>query len=211
MHADGRPIVLYNPHVSPHLSSWYKWGRQILDFFLAHEEYHLIFAPHVMLFERPFVLTIDRLRMDRAGHIDERYLRAPNIHIDLGSRASTNMTYTNLADIYIGDVSSQVYEFLREPRPCLFLNAHGMDHREDANYTHWRFGPVVNDLEQLEQSLQYAIHSHRDIFRPIQQTLFEYSFDLRDEPSSERAAQAVARVLVGDTEANPASLARALA
>ncbi|MGH1560342.1 hypothetical protein ACRAWD_27245 [Caulobacter segnis] len=68
---DGRPVVLYNPHVSPHLSSWYRNGRQVLDWFVEHDDHHLIFAPHVMLFERPFVLTIDRLRLDRAGRIDE--------------------------------------------------------------------------------------------------------------------------------------------
>ena len=106
---DGRPVVLYNPHVSPHLSSWYEAGRQVLDWFAARDDYHLIFAPHVMLFERPFVLTIDKLRLDRAGRIEERYLRAPNIHIDLGSRASTTMVYTQRADIYRGDVTSQVY------------------------------------------------------------------------------------------------------
>lgn len=195
VHDDGRPIILYNPHVSPHLSSWYKWGRQVLDFFLAHEEYHLIFAPHVMLFERPFVLTIDKLRIDRAGAIDERYLRASNIHIDLGSRASTTMTYTDLADVYLGDVSSQVYEFLRRPRPCLFLNAHQIDHAGDPNYAHWRAGPVIDDIDQLEHGLRYARGSHADIFRPVQQELFAYSFDLADEPSSMRAARAVAAVL----------------
>lgn len=29
------------------------------------------------------------------------------------------MTYTPAADIYLGDVSSQSYEFLLDPRPCL--------------------------------------------------------------------------------------------
>jgi hypothetical protein len=192
---DGRPVVLYNPHVSPHLSSWYRWGRQILDWFVEHDEYHLIFAPHVMLFERPFVLTIDRLRVDRPGHIDERYLRAPNIHIDLGSRASTTMAYTNRADIYLGDVSSQVYEFLVRPRPCLFLNAQGIDADGDPNFAHWRTGPVVCDLARFETALGFAQARHADLYRPIQQELFDYSFDLTDEPSSQRAARAVAHVL----------------
>lgn len=195
VHNDGRPIVLYNPHVSPHLSSWYRWGRQVLDFFLEHEEYHLIFAPHVMLFERPFVLTIDKLRFDRAGHIEERYLRAPNIHIDLGSRASTTMTYTNLADIYVGDVSSQVYEFLRTPGPCLFLNTHHVEHADDPNYAHWRAGPVIDDMARFEQGLRDAIDFHASLYRPIQQELFDYSFDLGEEPSSQRAARVVAGLL----------------
>lgn len=137
---DGRPVVLYNPHVSPHLSSWYEAGRPVLDWLAARDDYHLIFAPHVMLFERPFVVTIDKLRLDRAGRIEERYLRAPNIHIDLGSRASTTMAYTQRADIYLGDVSSQIYEFLLRPRPCVFLNTHRQAWRDDPNYGHWRAG-----------------------------------------------------------------------
>jgi len=192
---DGRPIVLYNPHVSPHLSSWYRWGRQILDWFVAHDDYHLIFAPHVMLFERPFVLTVDRLRISRPGHIDERYLRAPNIHIDLGSRLSTTMTYTNRADIYLGDVSSQVYEFLLRPRPCLFLDAQGTGSEDDPNFLHWRAGPVVKELARFGEKLELARTEHAARYEPIQRQLFDHSFDLSAEPSSHRAARAVAALL----------------
>ena len=188
-----RPVVLYNPHVSPHLSSWYGAGRRVLDWFLAHEEYNLIFAPHVMLFERPFVLSIDRLRLDRAGRIDERYLRAPNIHIDLGSRASTTMAYTDRADIYLGDASSQVYEFLVRPRPCVFLNNRGLAWQDDVNFAHWRNGPVIEDVAELGEALARAQEHQEDTYRPIQQALFDYSFDLTEELSSERAARALAR------------------
>ena len=199
---EDRPIVLYNPHVSPHLSSWYQWGRALLDFFLEHEEYYLIFAPHVMLFERPFIVSIDKLRISHAGRIDERYLRAPNIHIDLGSRASTTMAYTNLADIYVGDASSQVYEFLRYPRPCVFLNTHHVRYQGDANYEHWRAGPVIEDIGEFEPALRFSVQRHADLYLPIQQELFDYSFDLSHEPSSQRAARAVAGLL-GRTIAPP--------
>jgi hypothetical protein len=191
---DGRPVVLYNPHVSPHLSSWYKMGRQVLDWFVEHDEYQLIFAPHVMLFERPFALTIDKLRIDRPGRIDERYLRAPNIHIDLGSRASSNMTYTNRADIYLGDVSSQIYEFLLRPRPCLFLDAHETDWADDKNYAHWRAGPVIGDPAMLGEALAEAVRDQGGRYAAAQRMLFDQSFDLTETPSSIRAAQAVARV-----------------
>lgn len=191
---DQRPVVLYNPHVSPHLSSWYKLGREVLDWFAAHEEFQLIFAPHVMLFERPFVATIDRLRIDRAGRIDDRFLRAPNIHIDLGSRASTTMAYTNHADIYLGDVSSQAYEFMLRPRPCIFLDAHGTDWRGDSNYLHWTAGPVIDRVERLGDALEAATGPEAASYRRVQEQLFTRSFHLTDEPSSERAARAVARV-----------------
>lgn len=190
---DGRPVVLYNPHVSPHLSSWYAAGRQVLDWFVEHDDQHLIFAPHVMLFERPFVLTIDKLRIDRPGRIQERYLRAPNIHIDLGSRASTTMTYTQRADVYVGDASSQVYEFLLRPRPCVFLNPHKLAWEGDSNFAHWRTGPVIENVGELGAALRTSQANHGSHYAPVQQELFDYSFDLTDEPSSVRAARALAR------------------
>jgi CDP-glycerol glycerophosphotransferase (TagB/SpsB family) len=190
---DGRPVALYNPHVSPHLSSWYAMGREVLDWFVEHDDHHLIFAPHVMLFERPFVLTIDKLRVDRPGRIEERYLRAPNIHIDLGSRASTTMAYTQRADIYLGDASSQVYEFLLRPRPCIFLNPHGLPWEGDPNFAHWRAGPVIGGVSELGAALETAHAQHDSRYAAVQRELFDASFDLDDEPSSVRAARAVAR------------------
>ncbi|HEX7944716.1 MAG TPA: hypothetical protein VF495_08630 [Phenylobacterium sp.] len=190
---DGRPVVLYNPHVSPHLSSWYAAGRQVLDWFAARDDYHLIFAPHVMLFERPYAISIDRLGVERPGRIEERYLRAPNIHIDLGSRVSTTMAYTNRADIYLGDASSQVYEFLVRPRPCVFLNPKRLAWRGDANFAHWRAGQVIESAAELDAALARATVDHATTYRSVQQAMFDHSFDLTDEPSSQRAARALAR------------------
>jgi CDP-glycerol glycerophosphotransferase (TagB/SpsB family) len=190
----GRPVVVYNPHPSPHLSSWYRWGRKVLDWFVEHDEYYLIFAPHVMLFERPYVVTVDQFRVDRPGRIAAKYRRAPNLHIDLGSRASTTMEYTNRADIYVGDVSSQIYEFLIRPRPCLFLNPHRFDHEGDPNFSHWAAGPVIDDFKDFEKSLDDARAAHAAQYRPIQQLMVDRSFDLTNEPSSQRAARAIAQL-----------------
>jgi CDP-glycerol glycerophosphotransferase (TagB/SpsB family) len=192
--ANGKPTVLYNPHVSPHLSSWYRHGRAVLEHFLRDDRTNLIFAPHVMLFHRRFVLTIDKLRIDRPGLIDQRVLDAPNIHVDLGSRACTDMTYTAAADIYLGDVSSQVYEFLHQPRPCLFLNSHGVDWQGDANYAHWQAGPVIEGPQDLGDALDRAVAEHSR-YLPVQRELFRRSFDLTDEPSASRAARAVLAAL----------------
>ncbi len=189
-----KPVVLYNPHCSPHLSSWFQHGRQVLDFFLENDDYQLIFAPHVMLFERKLVVTIDKLRIDRPGHIDERYLRAPNIHIDLGSRASTDMSYTLMADIYLGDVSSQIYEFLLRPRPCLFLNSHGVQWQDNPNYAHWRAGPVIDHPGQLAEGLKRASDKFQTTYRAVQEEMFARSFDLHERPSSERAAEVLMRL-----------------
>ncbi|ODU34691.1 hypothetical protein [Sphingopyxis sp. SCN 67-31] len=187
-----RPIVLYNPHVSPHLSSWYKQGRAVLDYFLASDRYNLIFAPHIMMFERRMAVTIDKLRFGLPGRLHARYAAAANIHIDLGSTALTDMSYTNGADIYLGDVSSQIYEFLKTPRPCLFINCHGFDADHDPNFAHWQAGPVISDARDLDRGLEEAVSDHPARYSAVQRRLFDHTFDLTAEPSSVRAARAIA-------------------
>ena len=41
--------------------------------------------------------------------------------------------YVRAASLYIGDASSQVYEFLERPRPCIFVNCHGVEWRGRKN------------------------------------------------------------------------------
>src|SRR3546814_17702316 len=69
--------------------------------------------------------------------------KLPHMHIDLGSERSIDMSYTGSADLYLGDVSSQVAEYLYRPRPCVFLNAQGVDWQEDPNYRFWSLGPGI--------------------------------------------------------------------
>lgn len=183
--------VLYNPHVSPHLSSWYDHGHAVFDTFLEHPQYGLLFAPHVMLFERPFVVTIDKLTLDRAGTIPHRFLRGDNIKIDLGSRAAIDMTYALSADIYLGDASSQVYEFVARPRPCVFLNSHDVAWEGDPNFAHWQMGEVIGHPSQLPDALDRAELLHERVYRSVQERLFAESFDLTNTPSSTRAAEAI--------------------
>lgn len=189
--AKRRCTVLYNPHPSPHLSSWYRDGRAILDFFADHDVYELIFAPHIMLFERKFVISVDRFRIDRPGQIADHILRADNIHIDTGSRASTDMSYTLAADIYIGDASSQVYEFLVRPRPCIFVNTHGVQWRDHPDFRHWTCGEVISGPAELPAALARAESLHQSHFRAVQEVLFAESFDLSETASSQRAARVI--------------------
>jgi hypothetical protein len=196
MQANGRPTVVYNPHPSPHLSSWYAMGPAVLDFFLASARYNLIFAPHVMLFQRRFAVTIDKLRIARTGSVAPRFRSAPNILVDTGSVASTDMTYVRAADIYLGDASSQIYEFLERPRPCVFLNPHGYAWRDDPNFAHWQAGPVVERTEQLGGALDEAVRLHEAVYRPIQQRLFDYTFSRDGRPAAERAADAITGLAV---------------
>ena len=103
------------------------------------------------------------------------------------------MAYTQRADLYLGDVSSQVYEFLRKPRPCVFLNSHRFAWAGDPNFGHWRAGPVIEDVADLGAAMSRSRQEHDAVWRPTQEALFDESFDLTDEPSAQRAARAVAR------------------
>ena len=100
---------------------------------------------------------------------------------------------TSDADIYLGDASSQVYEFLRRPRPCVFLNTHRLAWQNDPNFAHWRAGPVIDDPADLGAALAHAREDHERLYRPVQQAMFDYSFDLTEEPSSARAGRALAK------------------
>ena len=189
--APDRPTVLYNPHPSPKLSSWFKHGAAVLKAFRQQDRYNLIFAPHVMLFERKWVVTVDPPSFARVAPPGAKYRAERRIHIDTGSSASSDMSYTNRADIYIGDVSSQVYEFLYRPRPCLFLNSHAVDWQDDPNYLHWRAGPVLENADGLLDAIDAAVATHPD-YAPVQQALIDATFSLSERPSTERAADAIA-------------------
>lgn len=175
------PIVLYNPHFHPELGSWSRWGRTVLDTSARDDRYNLIFAPHIRLFE--------------TASSDERaafkvYAEHPRIHIDLGGPAVADMTYTQAADLYLGDVSSQIYEFLRTPKPCLFLNANGADWRGDPSYQHWLYGPVLDTADHLGEAIDMAFATHHD-YRQAQMQGIAETFDVQNTPASERAARAI--------------------
>ncbi len=185
-----RKTVLYNPHCSPLLSSWFEDGLDVLEAFSRSDKYNLIFAPHVMLFRKKIQFSLKPFRTHRTGHLPARYLNCPNILVDLGSERSSDMTYTEAADLYLGDVSSQIYEFLRRPRPCAFIDSHGLDWHGDSNYRHWTCGPVLAGAGNLIEGVDRALASHPD-YEAAQRTLFEYSIDMRETPSSRRGAEAI--------------------
>lgn len=194
--APERPTVIYNPHPSPKLSSWFKHGAAVLEAFRNQDRYNLIFAPHVMLFARQWVVTVDPPSLARVVPPGPEYAPQPRIHIDTGSARSSDMSYTNRADIYLGDVSSQVYEFLHTPRPCLFLNSHHVDWRGDPNYLHWQAGPVLESADGLLDQIDAAVANHSD-YAGTQQALIDATFSLSDRPSAERAADAITAFLEG--------------
>src|SRR3546814_8983700 len=78
MFGNGKPTVLYNPHFDRKDSSWIPMGKAVLDFFRRNREYNLIFAPHVVLYQRKWRHGARPLL---------RYRRVPTIPIDTGRLA----------------------------------------------------------------------------------------------------------------------------
>jgi hypothetical protein len=102
-------------------------------------------------------------------------------------------TYTLSASLYVGDVSSQVYEFLTEPRPCVFLNAHRLDWRDDPNFAHWHLGDVIEEPAALMPTLQAASARHH-LYRDRQIAAARASLGQPDG-SATRAARAIVTFL----------------
>jgi hypothetical protein len=186
--SNNKTTVFYNPHFSPPFSSWHFIGPGILEFFYNSKNHNLIFAPHINLF--------NKLGGDDVSSIDEKYFKAENIHIDLGSEKSVNMTYVNDADIYLGDVSSQVFEFIINPRPCIFLNPEKIDHKDDINYRFWQCGDVINTPQELENALKNASKHFVEKYKPIQERITSENYYTEEgSTASERAATAITAYL----------------
>lgn len=179
--ATPRPVILYTPHWQRHRSSWWAWGREVVARITAEERFNLIFAPHQRLVEnapelREFVASL-------AGH--------PAVHCDLDSFAMVDGSYTEAADLYLGDTSSQVIEYLRRPRPCVFLDPGRTAWQDDPSYAMWACGEVVSDIDALLPALARApeVHVH---YSPVQAA---YAADALGDVSGEAPDVAAAQVM----------------
>lgn len=175
-----QPTVLYNAHKEPKLTSWHRFVEPMLAGFAADRSMNLIVAPHVKLFRRRSEALRGRWRARSTG----------NVLVDPGSDRSVDMSYAAASDIYVGDVSSQVYEFLATPRPCVFLNAHGIDWRDDPSFAHWHLGDVVDDPAQLMAAIHAAPERH-SLYLERQQTMAAASLGDTRPGATTRAATAV--------------------
>lgn len=183
-----KPTVLYNPHFDPKLSSWKQVGLDVLDFFYRNKDYNLIFAPHLHLFQ-------EKKGGEDINIIPEKFFNSENIHIDPGSEASIDMTYVFNSDIYLGDVSSQVFEFIIEPRPCIFLNPHRIDYENDIAFRFWKTGQVITGTDELAKTLKEAT-AEFEKYKPVQEQMNEENFYSESRSTaSERAARAITEFL----------------
>lgn len=188
------PVVFYNPHFTPGLSSWNRMGHGVLDYFARNPDLNLIFSPHVMLFKRKIHISPDSGKLSIRKSIKAGYSQYKNILVDLDSPRQFDMTYTLNSDLYLADVSSQVIEFLVRPRPCVFLNPNKVDWRGKPEFAAWGLGEVVDEAAQVPSAIRNAL-ADPTRFGEAQQRHFEDSINLTDEPSATRAARAIADYL----------------
>ena len=181
--ADDKPVALYNPHFDPNLSPWFGHAQQIVEAMERITDWNFVVAPHV-----------------KTKHGPKVHAAAANVLVDPGSVRSIDMSYAEAASVYIGDVSSQVYEFLRRPRPCVFLNLDRVAWRGNENYEHWKLGQIVESLDELEQALRRA----REV-QPQFEAAQRKAVALSIAPTDGRASQLQAEVILAFAE-GPAAL-----
>lgn len=182
-----RKIILYNPHFDHSLASWHGFAAPLIDAVVADGRYNLIVAPHIRMFEM-------------AGEVEReiwhRRAVAGRVIIDLGSERLNDMSYTLAADIYIGDVSSQVYEFLTVAKPCIFIDAHRAAWRDNPDYAMWQFGLVCKNVHEILIALDHAEVQHR-AYTDVQRRVVADALG----DSGDRAAEVAAQQLVEAVEA----------
>ena len=145
-----RPTILYNPHFDRTASSWHVATR-VIETIRGDGRYNLVVAPHIRIAE-------DMDEAERASWL--ALAERGRIIVDLGSDRLIDMTYVHGADIYLGDMSSQLYEFLSHPRPVAFVNAHGVDWRSDPRYAGWHLGTVAERPDTLMAAIDAAVAEH---------------------------------------------------
>ena len=181
------PTILYNPHFSRSLSSWPSWGIELVERLSEDPSWNLIVAPHI----RTLATMTRKERKQWEALVD-----TPRRRIDYRSDALIDMTYTRSADIYVGDVSSQVYEFVAAPRPCVFLNANRVDWKGSADFLMWRFGAVADTVEAALAEIAAARLRHVE-FAAIQENAAFDALGSRDGCAAARAADAVINTVSG--------------
>jgi hypothetical protein len=176
---NGRATVLYNPHFRAGLSSL-PLAEEIVRAITAGTDLNLIVAPHIRVFEGA---SSEALRHWQSLAVPGRVL------VDTGSPRMIDMSHVAAADLYLGDVSSQVYEFLLlKPRPCLFVNAHDVAWRDDPDYAFWHLGDVVSPDEVVPAMVEALSSSNR--YQQAQKSAVAETFGTL-EGSAERASAAI--------------------
>ena len=189
-----RPTFVYNPHFDPYLSSWYDMGPQLLEWFASKQgqDYNLIFAPHVMLFRKTMHVSPEYKIAKRRPDVPEAALAASNVLVDVDGPRLFDMSYMLGADAYLGDASSQLYEFLVRPRAVFLLDPNAALAEQGPQVLPFmEMGPTAGNVEDAARMLARWEQTAAN-YRARQEELIAQTFALSETPASTRAANAIA-------------------
>jgi hypothetical protein len=170
-----KPIVIYNPHFDEQLSSFYDQGQELLKALSATGKYNVIFMPHPDLASKyPALVNLAR-QLTKVIVVD---------------RPSINLDYFSVADLYITDVSSSVFEWLYFHKPALFFNTKKADWRHSQYYPSWILGAVAEDIPVLLAAVGQALQ-HPEEYQEQREEVFNRSFANKDKKVSRLIAEVI--------------------
>jgi len=178
--AADRPILLYTPHWRRNFSSWWDWGADVAKMLADQRQFNVVIAPHQRLFERD----------PGAAELLEKLARYDHVHVDCGSFAMVDGSYTQMADIYLGDSSSQVVEYLARPRPAIFLDSPGVTWRGAEKDGYWDCGDIVTDPARLWDTI-LAAKAHHPKYEQAQRNLVARELGETGAVAPRRSAEAI--------------------
>ncbi|MDP6878906.1 MAG: hypothetical protein QGI18_09930 [Candidatus Marinimicrobia bacterium] len=150
---NNNPTFYYNPHWDLSLSSYKKWSKRIIQYFLNNKQFNLIFAPHPL---------IKNYSSRNKINIDIEIDKSNNIILDFYSNNTIDGSYLHAADVYIGDVSSMVTDFIiKKNRSCIFINSYEIDWRNDKSFNFWNCGKVINKLEEFDSAITSSLKQNK--------------------------------------------------
>ena len=170
-----KPVILYNPHFEPLLSSFFDQGKQLMEALAATGKYNLIFMPHPDL-ARKHYREVQALK----GLPNTVVIDRPRINLD----------YLAAADVYITDVSSSVFEWLYFDKPALFFNTKNIDWHNNPFYGSWVLGQVARTIPEMLAAVEDAL-SPNDNFRGIRKQVLQECFANREKPVSRMIAELI--------------------
>ncbi len=170
-----KPVVIYNPHFDPNVTSFFDQGRELLESLSASGKYNVIFMPHPDLARRVQPLLAELAKL-------------PNIAI--AERSKINLDYMAAADIYLTDVSSSVFEWLYFNKPVLFFNTKKIVWQHNRYYLSWVLGEVVETVPSMLEGIDQALKGP-DNFHQQREDMFSKIFANQDKNISKLMAEII--------------------
>ncbi|WP_172379444.1 hypothetical protein [Vibrio sp. Vb339] len=166
-----RRTVVFNPHFNKKVgaNAWDSMGVRVLDYLSSSNEFNVIFAPHPRLGEILKKTDFDRFRCKN------------NVIIDLDSENLSNLYYSNYCDVYVGDVSSQVYEYIAiKRRQCIFIDTISY-HTDESKIMH-SLGQRVENFESFKCVINSGLSKEEEV---VQEKVIENVYSSKfDRPAS---------------------------